>query len=81
MQLNQKNVDNIYMIISKNIKKYRLRKGITQKELAKMSGYSYSYIRKIEAPNCYKNYSVEVIYHLALILGIDIEYLFNDKDI
>ena len=71
----------IYLIVATNIKKYRLKNNLTQKELAKISGYSYSYIRKIEGNNCPKNFSIQTIYNLAKSLNIDIEELFKDNDI
>ena len=48
----------IYYIVGKNIKKYRQEKKITQKELARKCGYSYSYIKKIEGRESPKNFSL-----------------------
>lgn len=74
------NID-IYKIIAKNIKKYRKLKKITQKELARMTGYSYAYIRRIEAPRCSKNFSILTIYNICKSLDIDISSLFEDDNI
>ena len=71
----------IYSVISDNIKKYRKKKGITQQELSLKTGYSYSYIRKIEGPNCPKNFSVLTLYNIAKTLDISIMCLFEDNDI
>ena len=68
----------VYLIISKNIKKYRLKKGMTQKDLAIKSGYSYAYIRRVEGPKCVKNFSIQTIYRLAKSLDIDIKQLFEE---
>lgn len=68
----------VYLIISKNIKKYRLKKGLTQKDLALKSGYSYAYIRRVEGPKCAKNFSIQTIYRLAKSLDIDIKQLFEE---
>ena len=68
----------VYLIISKNIKKYRLKKGMTQKDLAIKSGYSYAYIRRVEGPKCIKNFSIQTIYRLAKSLDIDIKQLFEE---
>lgn len=46
--------ENIYNIVAQNIKKYRIAQNITLKELAKLTGYSYAYLRRIEAPKCPK---------------------------
>lgn len=72
---------NIYQIIANNIKKERKKKNITQKELAKLTGYSYAYIRRIEAPNCTKNFSILTIYNICKSLNIDISSLFIIDDI
>ena len=39
--------ENIYDIVAQNIKKYRIAQNITLKELAKLTGYSYIYLKKI----------------------------------
>ncbi len=72
------NVDDIYLTIAKNIKRYRRLKGMTQKELAIRCGYSYSYIRKLEAPNIKKCFSIEIIFNISKALEIDIWKLFTD---
>lgn len=71
----------IYLVISNNIKKYRKLNGITQHELSKRTGYSYSYIRKIEGPNCPKNFSILTLYNIAKSLDINIQCLFEDDSI
>jgi transcriptional regulator with XRE-family HTH domain len=71
----------IYSVISDNIKKYRKKRGMTQQELSLKTGYSYSYIRKIEGPNCPKNFSVLTLYNIAKTLDISIMCLFEDNDI
>ena len=72
---------NIYIVIAKNIKKYRKKQKMTQKELAKKCGYSYAYIRRVEAPNCTKNFSILTIYNICNALGISISSIFEDDDI
>lgn len=72
---------NIYRIVSQNIKKYRLKNGLTQKELATISGYSYAYIRRLEGPKCTKNFSIQTIYNISKALNIDIKKLFEDNSI
>ena len=68
-------------MVAKNIKKYRKYRNLTQKELAKRTGYSYAYIRRIEAPNCSKNFSILTIYNICNVLDIDISSIFETKDI
>ncbi len=71
----------IYLIISNNIKKYRLANKMTQKDLALKSGYSYAYIRRMEGPKCAKTFSISMLQNISLALNIDIKYLFSDDDI
>lgn len=67
----------IYLIVSKNIRYYRKLRRITQKELARRTGYSCAFIRRIEAPNCPKNFSIQTIYLISRALNIDIKYFFE----
>lgn len=71
----------IYKLIAKNLKRCRKLKHITQKELAEKTGYSYAYIRRIEGPNCTKNFSVLTLYNICVALDIDIGSLFEEHDI
>ena len=74
-------VYDIYIIISKNIKKYRKLNKMTQRELAKKSGYSYAYIRRIEGPHCIKNFSIQTVYNISQALNIPINHLFDETGI
>ena len=74
-------LENTSYIISKNIKKYRLKKHLTQLELAKKTGYSYAYIRRLEAPNCYKNFSLKTMENIATKLDVKVTALFDDEGI
>lgn len=78
---NKINDIDIYKIIARNIKKHRKEKKITQKELAQKAGYSYAYIRRIEGPNCPKNFSILTIYNICNALNIDISSIFDENDI
>jgi len=78
---NIKNNSDIYLIISNNIKKYRLASNMTQKELAVKSGYSYAYIRRMEGPKCTKNFSIQTLQNISNALNIDIKYLFDNNNI
>lgn len=71
--------DNIYKRVARNIKKYRKEKGMTQEKLAEETGYSYVNIRRIEAPNCRKNFSIETIYVISKALDIPIYRLFEEE--
>lgn len=71
--------DDIYKRVARNIKKYRKEKGMTQEKLAEETGYSYANIRRIEAPNCRKNFSIETIYVISKALDIPIYRLFEEE--
>lgn len=73
--------DNIYETVAKNIRYYRKQKNMTQHELAEITGYSYAFIRRIEAPECKKHFSIQTIYIISLALDIDIKYLFEKTNI
>ena len=75
---NLNNKTDIYLLIAKNIKKYRKLKRMTQEELAIKSGYSYAYIRRLEGPKCVKNFSLQTLYILANALDLDIKELFKE---
>ena len=68
---------NIYCVVSNNIKKYRILRKMTQKDLAIKSGYSYGYIRRIEGPNCIKSFSIQTIYNLSIALNVPIKNFFE----
>ena len=72
--------DSIYMVVAKNIKYYRKIKKMTQAELAEKTEYSHEFIRRIEAPNSKKNFSLDAVSNIAEALDIDIELLFEKKD-
>lgn len=73
--------DNIYIRVASNIKKYRKEKGMTQEKLAEQTWYSFVNIRRIEAPNCKKSFSIETIYIISRVLDIPIYKLFEENTI
>ncbi len=70
----------VYEVIAKNIKFYRTSKKLTQAELAEKTEYSHEFIRRIEAPNTQKNFSIDAVSNIANALDIDIELLFEKND-
>lgn len=70
----------IYEVIAKNIKYYRKSKKMTQAQLAEKTEYSHEFIRRIEAPNSKKNFSIDAVSNIANALDINIELLFERKD-
>ena len=73
--------DNIYYLISQNIKKQRKLKGWTQVKLAMESNISVDYLKKIETKSgCDKQFSLDTIRKISKALNIDIKELFNKLD-
>lgn len=69
-----------FEIISKNIKRYRLEANMTQKELAMKANYTHQFIRRIEAPNVQKTFSLEALFRLAKALDKDVSEMFVQFD-
>ena len=72
--------EDIYEIIAANIKVYRKKAKITQAELADRTNYSHEFIRRIEAPNCKKYFSIDTLAQIAKGLDIKIENLLKGID-
>ena len=62
------------------LKTLRLKENMTQAQLAEKTEYSHEFIRRIEAPNSRKNFSLDTVSNIARALDIDIELLFEKKD-
>lgn len=70
---------NIYQKVAKNIKYYRKLKGLTQDDVAELTGYSPEYVRRIESPNGKKkSFTIEAVYVISIALGVDIADLFDE---
>lgn len=65
----------IYNTIRKNIRKYRLEKGITSAELAEMVDLSHDFIRQIQSEKVAYNFSVETLYRISKALDVSIDDL------
>lgn len=70
-----KNYD-VYDIISKNIRRYRKQVNMTQEELAMKANYSHQFIRRIEAPNVKKTFSLDTVYCIAKALNKEFSEFF-----
>ena len=72
--LHRRNEDT-YEISAANIKRFRKEAKITQAELADRAHYSHEFIRRIEAPNGKKYFSVYTLVHISNVLNIKLEDL------
>ena len=71
----------IYYLVGQNIKKQRKLKGLTQKQLALKTFYSYEFIRKIESKSaCRNTFSLDTTNKIAKALNINIKTLFEPLD-
>ncbi|MBQ3142647.1 MAG: helix-turn-helix transcriptional regulator [Bacilli bacterium] len=68
----------VYELVSKNIKKQRKLKGLTQEQLATQMQYSTQFISNIESKN-HQTFSLGTLWRLALVLEIDIRVLFEEE--
>jgi len=71
--------NDVYEIISKNIRRYRKEANITQEELAMKANYSHQFIRRIEAPNVKKTFSLDTIYCISKALDKDFSDMFIER--
>lgn len=73
-KINKRN-DDIYELIAANIKEHRKQAKMTQAELAEKSNYSHEFIRRIEAPNGKKYFSLDALVKIADAMDIKAEIL------
>lgn len=76
---NRNDENYVYGIVSKNIKKQRQLKGLTQEQLAQKMSYSTQFISNIESKN-HQTFSLGTLWRLALVLDIDIAELFKEEE-
>ena len=75
------NDDNLYYLVSQNIKKQRKLKDWTQVKLAMESNISVDYLKKIETKSgCEKQFSLDTVQKISKALGIEARELFNKLD-
>ena len=74
-----KKQSDIYNVIGKNIKKYRKKKGLKQRELAEALYLSDSFIAKLESIT-HQTISIDTLEDIANVLDCDIRDFF-DRDI
>ena len=76
---NRNDENYVYQLVSKNIKKQRKLKGLTQEQLAQKMSYSTQFISNIESKN-HQTFSLGTLWRLALVLDIDIAELFKEDN-
>lgn len=67
----------IYVIVGQNIKKIRKEKGLTQVQLAEITGYNEGTISNIEN-NSYQTFSLEFVYVISKKLNVPLTRFFQE---
>lgn len=75
IDMSKKNTD-IYNLIGRNIKKYRILKGLKQRELAERLYLSDSFIAKLESVT-HQTISIDTLLDIANVLECDIRDFFD----
>lgn len=70
--------ENIYNVIGKNIKKYRKKKGWTQRELSEKLLLSDSFIAKLESIT-HQTLSIDTLEQIAKVLDVPIAKFFEKE--
>ncbi len=73
------NENYVYELVSKNLKKQRKLKGLTQEQLAQKASYSTQFISNIESKN-HQTFSLGTLWRLALILEVNICVFFDEDE-
>ena len=81
MVINKDNDDYCYYVARKNIKKYRLQKGLTAQELADKCEFTHQFIRSLEALKVVKRPRLDSLYRISRALDIELMQLFDDTEI
>ena len=68
---------NIRRKISENIRKYRLKCGITQEQLAVDIGLSYDFVRRLEFKKGKVGCSIDTLYKISIVLNTRIDKFFD----
>lgn len=71
------NNDRRYIEIGYNIAYYRKHKGLTQEQLAEKLDISRQHLGAIEAPNIVRPISLDLLFHIADELEIDVRLLLD----
>ena len=71
--------EGLKMIIGNNIKKYRIIRGLTQEELAKLIGCTTPLIGALESSKMCQGISVYNLYKISNALNISIEKFFEEN--
>ena len=69
-----------YVLLARNLKKYRKALGLTQQQLSDKSLYALSFIKNLESESVYQTASIGTAYKFAQVLGIPLSKLFEETE-
>lgn len=72
-------VEQNYLNLINNIKKYRKLNNLTQEQLAEMADLSSSYIKQIESEKYFKNITLNTLFKISKALDVEITELFENN--
>lgn len=78
--INKNDENYVYYLVSKNLKKQRKLKHLTQTQFADKCNYSEGFIMNIESEKYHQTFGLGTIWKFAEVLGIDIRELFAPID-
>ena len=70
----------IYYVVSKNLKRIRKEKKLTQQQLADLSNYSVGFIINIESEKYYQTFSLGTLWQFSKVLDVDVREFFKPLD-
>ena len=70
----------IYYVVSKNLKRIRKEKKLTQQQLADLSNYSVGFIMNIESEKYYQTFSLGTLWQFSKVLHVDVREFFKPLD-
>lgn len=66
--------------IRKNIKRYRMQRGITAAQLAEKAGLGHDYLRQIESEKDRHHVSLVSLYKISMALNVSMDALVAEYD-
>ncbi len=70
----------VYYLVSRNLRRIRKEKGLTQEKLAELSNYSVGFIMNIESEKYYQTFSLGTLWQFGKALNVDIREFFKPLD-
>ena len=70
----------VYYLVSRNLKRIRKEKGLTQEKLVELSNYSVGFIMNIESEKYYQTFSLGTLWQFGKALNVDIREFFRPLD-